>query len=113
MVRLAENAGFGFDKIEENWKAYNDTIPDYKFEFDSVILIFQLEAKNELGDRLGDNQTLAEMEKDNKISISRVSKKLGISTTAIENNITKLKESDFLTRVGAPKTGFWKLTLDD
>ena len=46
MVKLAENAGFGFDKIERNWKAYNNTLPDYQIEFDSVILDFQLKPNN-------------------------------------------------------------------
>uniref|UniRef100_UPI00356B3E35 RNA-binding domain-containing protein n=1 Tax=Mariniphaga sediminis TaxID=1628158 RepID=UPI00356B3E35 len=27
MVKLAENIGFGFDKIDDNWKAYNSTMP--------------------------------------------------------------------------------------
>jgi ATP-dependent DNA helicase RecG len=43
MVNLAENAGFGFDKIDENWKAYSKTEPDYKIEFDSFVLNFYLE----------------------------------------------------------------------
>jgi hypothetical protein len=30
MVKLAENAGYGFDKIEENWKADNSTVPTIK-----------------------------------------------------------------------------------
>ena len=46
MVKLAENAGFGFDKIEENWKAYNSTVPDYQIEFDSVVVDFKMEAKD-------------------------------------------------------------------
>ena len=45
MVKLAENAGFGFDKIDENWKAYNSTTPDYQIEFDSVVVGFQMEAE--------------------------------------------------------------------
>jgi len=38
MVRLAENAGFGFDKIESNWKAYNNSTPQYELTFDSTIV---------------------------------------------------------------------------
>lgn len=54
MVKLAENAGFGFDKIDRNWKAYNNTLPDYQIEFDSVILDFQLEPNKEgLSDTVG------------------------------------------------------------
>ncbi len=72
MVRLAENAGFGFDKIDDNWKAYNSTLPEY--EFDLVILDFHLES----ADKLGDNQLkiLKEIENDNTISITNLSKAL-------------------------------------
>ena len=49
MVKLAENAGFGFDKIDENWKAYNSTVLDYLIEFDSVIVDFKMEAEESAG----------------------------------------------------------------
>ena len=38
MVRLAENAGYGFDRIEANWKMYNNTVPEYDISFDATIL---------------------------------------------------------------------------
>jgi predicted HTH transcriptional regulator len=38
MVRLAENAGYGFDRIEANWKIYNNTEPEYDVSFDVTIL---------------------------------------------------------------------------
>jgi len=38
MVRLAENAGYGFDKIETNWEQYNHTAPEYDISFDATIL---------------------------------------------------------------------------
>jgi predicted HTH transcriptional regulator len=42
MVRLAENAGFGLDKMDERWRQYNNTVPLYGIEFDSVSLTFNL-----------------------------------------------------------------------
>jgi predicted HTH transcriptional regulator len=38
MVKLAENAGYGLDKIEHNWKEYNGTSVDYVIDFDSTIV---------------------------------------------------------------------------
>jgi predicted HTH transcriptional regulator len=38
MVKLAENAGYGFDKIDDNWKTYNNSTPEYLIDFDSVIV---------------------------------------------------------------------------
>ncbi|MDA3890972.1 MAG: hypothetical protein PF517_04830 [Salinivirgaceae bacterium] len=48
MVKLAENAGFGFEKIESNWFEYNNTKPDYDIDFDSVILKPKLSDLNEM-----------------------------------------------------------------
>ena len=45
MVKLAENAGFGLDKIETNWLEYNQTKPVYDLSFDSTIVKFFLESE--------------------------------------------------------------------
>lgn len=49
MVRLAENTGFGFDKIDSNWKEYNGTEPEYSFEFDSTLVSLYTEVEEEQG----------------------------------------------------------------
>ncbi|MCD6355473.1 MAG: putative DNA binding domain-containing protein [Prolixibacteraceae bacterium] len=43
VVKLAENAGYGLDNIEFNWKSYNNTLPTFDVDFDSVIVKFQIE----------------------------------------------------------------------
>ncbi len=55
MVKLAENAGFGFNKIDQNWKAYNSTVPDYRNEFDPVIVDFKMEAEESVGKKCRGN----------------------------------------------------------
>ncbi|GAF04635.1 hypothetical protein [Saccharicrinis fermentans] len=44
MVKMAENAGFGFDKIESNWQDYNQMAPEYDLAFDSTIVKLTLSA---------------------------------------------------------------------
>ena len=34
---------------------------------------------------------------------------LGISGTAVENNLTFLKENGYIERLGSKKTGYWKV----
>ena len=34
---------------------------------------------------------------------------LGISETAVENNLTFLKKNGYVGRVGSKKTGYWKV----
>ena len=55
MVKLAENAGFGFDKIETNWMDYNKTKPIYDLSFDSTIVKFQLEVSEGIRKEFGKN----------------------------------------------------------
>jgi len=48
MVRLAENAGYGFDRIEANWKTYNNTAPEYDISFDATILKLYTHSQEEI-----------------------------------------------------------------
>ena len=40
MAKLSENAGIGLEKMESNWKAYNQTTPEYDLSFDFTITSF-------------------------------------------------------------------------
>ncbi|OGS34738.1 MAG: hypothetical protein A2293_03520 [Elusimicrobia bacterium RIFOXYB2_FULL_49_7] len=62
-----------------------------------------------LGDGLGGNQRsiLGLALHDPRISITEIANKIGISTTAVEKNITSLKEKKLLKRVGTKKGGHW------
>jgi len=42
MVKLAENAGFGLDKIDSNWFKYNNTKPAFVNHFDSTMLLLKI-----------------------------------------------------------------------
>lgn len=43
------------------------------------------------------------------ISKKELSKTIGISTTAIDKNITRLKKEGLLRRIGPDKGGYWKV----
>ena len=60
---------------------------------------------------MGENEEkILEIIKDDKfVTISKLSKLLGLSTTAVEKNIAKLKEKGFLKRVGPAKGGYWEI----
>ena len=49
------------------------------------------------------------IEENPYISKSELSKKVGISTTAIDKNILKLKDKGLLKRVGPDKGGYWQV----
>ncbi|MFZ2961162.1 MAG: ATP-binding protein, partial [Candidatus Ozemobacteraceae bacterium] len=69
-----------------------------------------------LGDRLGDglgdspqSRILAHIKAKPTISITELSKLLGVSTTAIEKSLKRLKAKGLLKRVGQPKSGHWEI----
>ena len=66
-----------------------------------------------LGEKLGVNRKkILEMMMDNEnITIPELSKKLKISTTAVENNINYLRKNKLIERIGSDKSGYWKVLL--
>lgn len=60
---------------------------------------------------LTENQTrLIELiEAKSNVTKEDMAKHLGISTTAIDNNINSLKQKGLLERVGGRKEGFWRI----
>lgn len=65
----------------------------------------------DLGKELTTNQQaiLSLVILDHKITIKELAAQLGISTTAVENNIKKLRELALLERKGGRKDGFWQI----
>ena len=71
----------------------------------------KLKLGDKLGDKLGSNQKLILdiIINNPQVSLSQLSKKIGISQTAIENNIAKLKKRGLIKRIGSTKGGYWQV----
>tara|TARA_R110002050_G_scaffold70899_4_gene152681 strand:- start:2644 stop:3096 length:453 start_codon:yes stop_codon:yes gene_type:complete len=108
MVKLAENAGFGFEKIEENWKAYNSTVPEYQIEFDSVIVDFKKAAEESVGENVGEvpgktvEKIISLIRENPKITAKQIEEVTKLSRRGVEYNLDKLK------RIGPAKGGHWQ-----
>lgn len=89
MVKLAENAGYGLDKIDDNWKSYNNTTPEYHIAFDSTIvkLITKSESMNDT-----ELKSSEEIRNKFKINSEEVRKKFGISSEQSRDNVGKNSE---------------------
>ncbi len=98
--------------------------PDTEFSVLGSVFITMLKRTNykipkELVEKLAEG--LAENQKkimllvfeDPKISKRKLANKLGISTTAVDKNIEKLKKLNILQRVGPAKGGEWKIIFRD
>ena len=64
-----------------------------------------------LGVKLGVTQVrILELMIENKfITIIEIAEKIGLSSTAVENNIAKLKSKGILRREGSDKSGYWEI----
>jgi len=73
------------------------------------------EKQEKLGEKLSKNkQKLLTLVKENpNITINMLSESIGISTTAIENNIKALKQSNILKRLGSDKSGKWEVVYEN
>ena len=66
---------------------------------------------DKLGVKLGENEIkILELMRENKyITTKELSGHIKISTTAVDNNISKLKKKGVLRRIGPAKGGYWKV----
>ena len=49
------------------------------------------------------------LEKDERLSASKMAGIIGVANRNIEKNIQKLKEMEILVRHGSPKSGYWEI----
>jgi len=80
-----------------------------KFGEGAEELVEKLQEK--LGEKLAENERhiLRLIHSNRRISISDMAKEVGISTTAVHKNLTKLKQRGILRRVGPDKGGHWEV----
>lgn len=72
---------------------------------------------NKVGKKVGDKKHLnsrrqkiiAEMRDNPNITTAELHNILGVSETAVENNISFLRENWYIERVGSKKAGYWKV----
>lgn len=66
-----------------------------------------------LGERLGENETkiLKAISVNTQTTIKAMAEEIGLSTTAVENNVKRLKEKNLIERIGSARGGKWKLKI--
>jgi ATP-dependent DNA helicase RecG len=126
---LVEKVGSGIKRINDAMKEYRLTLPVIEYENIWFRIVFErpdlqknsyqqrmgvisgVENGEKVGRKLGESEEkMVEIIcKDKFVTISELSQSLGISTTAVEKNIAKLKKKGFLKRVGPAKGGYWEI----
>ena len=114
---LIEAWGRGIFKIIHACRVSNSPEPVFKCDlsgFSVELFALKIETPGEkLGEKLGENrlEIIKLMQVNQQISITELSRLIGISTTAIERNIKYLKEKEIIKRVGAAKGGHWEVII--
>jgi ATP-dependent DNA helicase RecG len=130
-MELVEKIGSGLLRINELMEEY--LLPHPKIETSDVLFSINFERpdlqkmsveqrmekyQSELGVRLGEKlgvglgenekKVIELIRKNPQITIDKLAEKLNISTTAVENNIRKLKQKKVLKRIGY-RGGYWEV----
>ena len=124
-VDLVEQLGSGIPRILETYgkECFQFSANFLRMVFPSAEPVYKEEEKEAtkegLADRLVDRlvDELAESQQkiiqlilnNPKISKREMAESIGISTTAIDNNIKTLKEKDIIERIGSDRSGYWKI----
>lgn len=111
-LHISEKSGRGVPKIIETYGR-----EAFTFRENSIVVTIPLHRIKKVGNKVGNKKGLnarrqriiTEMRDNPNITTSELHQILGISETAVENNLTFLKKNGYVERVGSKKTGYWKV----
>ncbi len=115
-LHISEKSGRGVPKITEMYGR-----DAFLFRENSIVVTIPFErihkSMNKIGKKVGNKKILnerrqiilSEMRDNPNITAAQLHRILGISETAVDNNISFLRKNGYIERVGSKKTGFWKV----
>ncbi len=117
-LHISEKSGRGVPKITE---VYGKDAFTFRENSIVVTIPFDIIRKEHIGNKIGNKvgykkalnarrkKIIAEMRDNPNITMEQLHSILGISETAVENNIKFLKDKGYIERVGAKKNGYWNV----
>ena len=117
-MRISDKSGRGVPKIIENYSK-----DAFEFRENSIVVTIPFNKNRKVGNEIGNtlvatrkhglNDTrkriLSEMRHNPNITKAELVIIIGVSDTAIDNNIRYLKNNGYLERIGSNKDGYWKV----
>lgn len=120
-LHISEKSGRGVPKIVETYGR-----DAFTFEENAIVVTIPFNWINKVGNKVGDkvgnkvgdkdtilNETrqtiIVEMRNNPNVTKAELSRSIGISTTAIDNNIAYLKKNGYIERIGSNKSGYWRV----
>lgn len=120
-VKLAENAGFGFDKMIGGWKAYKGKTPIFYTDIISTVTTFNLGGVTEnVTENVTEDvtedvtekralQILKILQTNRTITTTELAEKFNVTRRTIARDIENLKSKHKLKRIGSDKSGYWEV----
>jgi ATP-dependent DNA helicase RecG len=115
---LTEGRGTGIPKILRNIEANGSPLPRFLTDEERTYFVVEfpihpaflpVKIKKEKGLENGARKIISLLEEEAGLTIKKISKRLGISTRAVEKHLRSLKETGQLKRQGGRKSGWWKV----
>lgn len=114
-LRISDKSGRGVPKIIENYSKNA-----FEFRDNSIVVTIPFNANRKVGNKVGNkvvtrkhglNSTrekiLSEMRHNPNVTKMELTAIIGISDTAIDNNIRYLRINGYIKRIGENKNGYW------
>lgn len=114
-IRMVEQIGSGIIRMNDLMEEANLTPPEFAMDgMFTVTLRRPFDFKmwvDRWVEKLTDNRVkiLEEVHKDNRVTKKELEQKVGISASAIDNNIDALKELGLIEREGSDRGGYWRI----
>ena len=99
-----KNQNLKESKFEYYKHSFYIELRDNKFDMESSSLKSQEKSSEKSSEK-----SLKIIKESKNITINELSKKLNLTTRAIEKNLSKLKADGKLKRIGSDKGGYWKV----
>jgi ATP-dependent DNA helicase RecG len=113
-AKLADNAGYGFDKMLK-WEKSTHTKVGFENEIDMALVTFLLPGTEKGTEKVTENQQamIDNIIQNPYITSEELATIVGIRADKIRVNISKLKAKGILERIGPAKGGHWKIKTDN
>lgn len=115
-LHISEKSGRGVPKITEMYGK-----DAFSFRENSIVVTIPFERINKVGNKVGKKvgdkkplnsrrqKIISEMRDNPNITTAELHNILGVSETAVEKNISFLRDNGYIERVGSKKAGYWKV----
>ena len=119
-VRLAENAGFGIDKMK-SWKRLTGNEVTIQNEIDYVAVTFDIKGRKggQIGGQIGGQMPKNRIEvlrlvvENNYITRKELTRKIGIASSAIQKHLEVLVNEGYIKREGKTRSSYWIILKQD